>query len=213
MQFEIENRKFEFTEASSLEKESRATTIKIAACLLVAIFAQTTLTRLLPDSLGRWIGHIDWLLLVIVYVCLQRDPVRALLTAVFAGLAFDTFSRAATAGVAQAIGVSGFAYVLAAYVADRIVSVIVADNMLVRFATVASASVINTLTRYAFYKLLKFELPVLVGGQGFAAAIIFGLVTNLIVSVLLYFALDRFFDKGSALRVRRSEARRIKARF
>lgn len=196
-----------------MEKESRATTIKIAACLLVAIFAQTTLAHLLPDTVGRWIGHIDWQLLIIVYVCLQRNPVRALLTAVFAGVAFDAFSRAVATGVAQSIGISGFAYVLAAYVADRIVSVIVADNMLVRFATVASASVVNTLTRYTFYKLLKFELPVLVGGQGFAAAIIFGLVTNLIASVPLYIVLDRFFSKDSALRVRRSEARRIKARF
>lgn len=196
-----------------MEKESRATTIKIAACLLVAIFAQTTFVHLLPDTLGRWIGHIDWLLLVIVYVCLQRSPVRALLTAAVAGVAFDAFSRAAIAGVAQAVGVSGFAYVLAAYVADRIVSVIVADNMLVRVATVTSASVVNTLTRYTFYKLLKFELPVLVGGQGFAAAIIFGLVTNLIVSIPLYIALDRFFNKVSASRVRRNEARRIKARF
>src|SRR5262249_22817722 len=154
-------------------KESRATTAKIAACLLVAIFAQTTLVRLLPDTLGRWIGHIDWLLLVIVYVCLQRNPVRALLTAMFAGVMLDAFSRVQAPGVAQAVGVSGFAYVLAAYVADRIVSVIVADNMLVRFATVASASVVNTLTRYTFYKLLKFKLPVLAGGEGFAAVLVF----------------------------------------
>jgi rod shape-determining protein MreD len=196
-----------------LEKESRATTAKIAACLLVAIFAQTTLVRLLPDTLGRWIGHIDWLLLVIVYVCLQRNPARALLTAMFAGVMLDAFSRVQAPGVAQAVGVSGFAYVLAAYVADRIVSIIVADNILVRFATVASASVINTLTRYAFYKLLKFKLPVLAGGEGFAAALVFGLVTNLIASVLLYILLDRLFNKDSAARVRRGEARRIKARF
>jgi cell shape-determining protein MreD len=181
--------------------------------LLVAIFAQTTLVRLLPDTLGRWIGHIDWLLLVIVYVCLQRNPVRALLTAMVAGVMLDAFSRVQALGVAQAIGVSGFAYVLAAYVADRIVSVIVADNMLVRFATVASASVVNTLARYTFYKLLKFKLPVLAGGEGIAAAVVFGLVTNLIASALLYILLDRLFNKGSAARVRRGEARRIKARF
>lgn len=196
-----------------MEKESRATTVKIAVCLLVAIFAQTTLIRLLPDTLGRWIGHIDWLLLVIVYVCLQRNPMRALVTAVVAGLAHDAFSRVQAPGVAQAIGVSGFAYVLAAYVADRIVSVIVADNMLVRFATVASASAVNTLVCYTFYKLLKFKLTVLAGGEGIASAVVFGLVTNLIASALLYILLDRFFNKGSAARVRRGEARRIKARF
>ena len=196
-----------------MEKESRAATAKIAACLLVAIFAQTTLVRLLPESLGRWIGHIDWLLLVIVYVCLQRNPMRALMTAVAAGIVHDAFSRVQAPGVAQVIGVSGFAYVLAAYVADRIVSVIVADSMLVRFATVASASAVNTLARYMFYKMLKFQLPVLVGGQGIAAAVVFGLVTNLIASALLYVLLDRLFNKGSAARVRRGEARRIKARF
>ena len=196
-----------------MEKESRATTVKIAACLFVAIFAQTTLVHNSPDTLGRWLGHIDWLLLVVVYVCLQRNPARALLTAVAAGVAYDAFSRAQATGVAPAIGVSGFAYVLAAFVADRIVSVIVADNMLVRFATVASASAVNTLTRYTFYKLLKFKLPVLAGGEGLTAAIVFGLVTNLIASALLYILLDRLFKKDSAARVRRGEARRIKARF
>jgi len=125
----------------------------------------------------------------------------------------DAFSRVQAPGVAQAIGVSGFAYVLAAYVADRIVSVIVADNMLIRFATVASASVVSTLTRYGFYKLLKFKLSVLADGEGLAAFVVFGLVTNLIASALLYILLDRFFDKNSASRLRRSEARRIKARF
>lgn len=196
-----------------MEKESRATTVKIAACLLVAIFAQTTLVHLLPETLGRWLGHIDWLLLVVVYVCLQRNPARALLTATVAGIAYDSFSRAQAFGVPQAIGVSGFAYVLAAFVADRIVSIIVADNLMVRFATVASASAVSTLTRYTFYKLLKFKLAVLAGGEGLAAAIVFGLVTNLIASALLYILLDRLFNKDSAARVRRGEARRIKARF
>lgn len=196
-----------------MENTSRGTAAKIAICLLVAVFAQTTLVRLVPGSIGKWFAYIDWVLLVVVYICLQRNPVQALLTAAIAGLLQDAFSRGQAIGVVQAIGVSGFAYVLAAYVADRIVSVIVAENLLVRFATVASASVINIITRYAFYKLLKFNLPVLTGGQGLAAAIVFGLVTNLIVSVLLYLVLDRIFRRDSALRIRRSEARRIRPRF
>src|SRR5262249_16639978 len=138
----------------------------------------------------------------------QRNPVRALLTAMFAGVMLDAFSRVQAPGVAQAVGVSGFAYVLAAYVADRIVSVIVADNMLVRFATVASASVVNTLTPHTF-----FNLHVRRGVEGFAAALVFGLVHTLIVPVLFYILLNRLFNKTSAARVRRGEARRIKARF
>ena len=175
---------------------------------MVAVFAQTTLVGLVPETIGQWLGYIDWLLVVVVYVCLGRDPVQALLTAVAAGILHDVFSRGLAFGVDTAVGISGFAYVLSAYVADRIVSVIVADNLLVRFATVASASLVNTLTRYAFYKLLKFKLPVLIGGKGLAASIVFGLVANLIAATLLYLLLDRIFNKNSALRVRRSEARR-----
>ncbi|MGH9801700.1 MAG: rod shape-determining protein MreD [Blastocatellia bacterium] len=174
--------------------------------MLVAVFAQTTIVVWVPEAIGQWLAYIDWLLVVVVYVCLGRNPVQALVTAVTAGFLYDVFSRVQAPGVETAVGVSGFAYVLSAYVADRIVSVIVADNMLVRFATVASATLVNTLTRYAFYKILK--LPVLTGGKGLAAAIVFGLVTNLIAAVLLYLFLDRIFNKNSALRLRRSEARR-----
>lgn len=196
-----------------MEKASRGTSLKIAACLLVAVFAQTTLVGLAPNAIGQWLAYVDWLLIVVVYVCLGRDPVQALVTAVLAGVLHDAFSRAPADGVMTAVGVSGFAYVLAAYAADRIVSVIVADNLLVRFATVASASLINTLTKVAFYKLLKFKLPVLIGGKGIAAAIVFGLVTNLIAAALIYFVLDRVFNKNSALKIRRSEARRGKVKF
>jgi rod shape-determining protein MreD len=196
-----------------LEKASRGTSVKIAICLLVAVFAQTTLAGLAPEAIGQWLAYVDWLLIVVVYVCLGRDPVQALVTAVAAGLLHDAFSRAPANGVMTAIGVSGFAYVLAAYAADRIVSVIVADNLLVRFATVASASLVNTLTKVAFYKLLKFKLPVLIGGKGIAAAIVFGLVTNLIAAALIYFLLDRVFNKDSALKLRRNEARRGKVKF
>lgn len=196
-----------------MEKASRGTSLKIAACLLVAVFAQTTLAGLAPSAIGQWLAYVDWLLILIVYVCLGRDPVQALVTAVAAGVLHDAFSRAPANGVMTAVGVGGFAYVLAAYSADRIVSVIVADNLLVRFATVASASLINTLTKVAFYKLLKFKLPVLIGGKGIAAAIVFGLVTNLIAAALIYLILDRVFNKNSALKIRRSEARRGKVKF
>lgn len=213
MSFEPENKKFEHYGKASLEKASKGTSLKIAICLLIAVFAQTTLVGLMPDAIGQWLVYVDWLLIVLVYVCLGRDPVQALVTAVVAGVLHDAFSRTPANGVMTAIGVSGFAYVLAAYAADRIVSVIVADNLLVRFATVASASLVNTLTKVLFYKLLKFDLPVLISGKGVAAAFVFGLVTNLIAAALIYLVLDRVFNKNSALKLRRSEARRGKVKF
>ena len=103
--------------------------------------------------------------------------------------------------------------VIAAYVADRIASVIMVDNLIFRFLAVAAGSVINTLIRLAFYGLLKLELPVLASGREMAATIVFDLFANLFASVLLYIALDRVFNKGIDQRRRRMEARRLRPRL
>ncbi|MCG3163076.1 MAG: hypothetical protein JMDDDDMK_04454 [Acidobacteria bacterium] len=160
-----------------------------------------------PVSAGRWLGHINWLLLVVVYIGLQRDPVKALLTAVFAGIFYDAFS------LGRVIGVNGLALVLAAYVADRIAAMIMVDNLIFRFLAVAAGSVINTVVRLFFYGLLKLELPALASGRDIAATIIFDLFANLFASVLLYIALDRVFNKDEGQKVRRMEARRLRPRL
>ncbi len=141
-------------------------------------------------------------MLVTVYVGLQRDPIKSLLTGTAAGIIHDSFSGG------QAIGVSGFAYVLAAYISHRIATFIVVDNLLVRILAVAAASVVDTVVRFFFYWLLKIELPVLAGGRTVAPAIVFGLFANLIASILLYLLMDRFIKKDATLRMRRNEARR-----
>lgn len=163
---------------------------------------QTTLVQLAPEQIAQWLGHIDWLLLVTVYIGLQRDPFRAMLTGVAAGVIHDSFSGG------TAMGVSGLAYVLAAFVTYQITSLIVVDNLLVRFGTVAAASLVNTAVRLLFYALLRISLPVLAGGSSVAASFIFALLVHLIASILLYIVLDRLFLKGESLRRRRSEARR-----
>ncbi len=185
-----------------MEKKSRGSTLKILGCLVVAALLQTTLVQLVPRAIGQALAQIDWLLLVTVYIGLQRDPVKALLTGTAAGVVYDCFSGGRT------VGVSGFAYVLAAYITHRIAAIIVVDNLLVRVLTVAAASIVNTGVRLAFYGLLQIELPVLAGGRTIAEAFIFGLFANLIASILLYIFLDRIFKKDATLRMRRSEARR-----
>lgn len=162
--------------------------------------------QLVPVSLGQWLGHINWLLLVVIYVGLQRDSAKALVTGAFAGLFYEAFS------FGRGFGVNGLAFVLAAYVADRIASVIVVDNLWFRFSAVAAGSVVNTAVRLLFFRLLKLELPVLAGGRNLAATLVFDLIANLIGSVLLYIALDRVFIKDAGQRVRRMEARRLRIR-
>jgi rod shape-determining protein MreD len=133
---------------------------------------------------------------------LLRNPVKALFTGAAAGLVQDSFSGG------PAVGVSGLAYVFAAYITHRIAAFIVVDNLPVRFLAVAAASIVNTLVRLFFYRLLKIELPVLAGGQTITAEVVFGLFANLIASILLYILLDRLFMKNASLRMRRNEARR-----
>lgn len=169
---------------------------------MAAAFLQTTLVQQVPQRVGEWLGHIDWLLLIVVYTGLQRDSVKALLTGTGAGLLQDSLSGG------RAVGVSGFAYVIAAFITHRIAAFIVVDSLLVRILAVAAASAINTGIRLAFYGLLKIELPVLAGGRTIAAQIVFGIFANLIASLLLYILLDRAFKKNANLRTRRSEARR-----
>jgi len=190
-----------------LEKVSRGSTLKIAACLLAAAYLQTTLVQQVPVSAGKWLGHISWLLLVVVYIALQRDPVKALMTGVAAGVIHDAFS------MGRGIGVNGLALVLAAYVADRIAAVIMVDNLIFRFLAVTAGSVINSVIRLLFYGLLKLELPALASGREIAATIVFDLFANLFASVLLYIVLDRVFNKGADQKVRRMEARRLRPRL
>ena len=192
-----------------MEKVSRGSTLKIAVCLFAAAFLQTTLAQQVPQSLGLWLGHISWLLLVVVYIALQRDAVRSLMTAAAAGVIHDAFS------MGLGVGVNGLAMVLAAYLADRIASVIMVDNLIFRFLAVTAGSVINSLVRLGFYWALNLELPVLASGREMAATVVFDLFANLFASVLLYIALDRVFNKGVGIdqRRRRMEARRLRPRL
>ena len=192
-----------------MEKASRGLTLKITVCLLAAAYLQTTLAQQVPVSLGRWLGHISWLLLVVVYIALQRDAVRSLMTAAAAGVIHDALS------MGRGVGVNGLAMVLAAYVADRIASVIMVDNLIFRFLAVTAGSVINTMVRLGFYSkwALNLELPVLASGREIAATVVFDLFANLFASVLLYIALDRVFNKDIDQRRRRMEARRLRPRL
>jgi rod shape-determining protein MreD len=175
---------------------------KIAGCLLVAAFLQTTLPKY-----NGWLGHIDWLLLVVVYVSLMRDPTLALLTATAAGILHD----AASGG--SPLGINGIAKVLAAYFAYWVSSRIVAENLLVNILTLAGASAINTLVTLGFYRMLKFDLPPLAGINSMMAATAMGVLANLAVSLFLFMLFDRLFKStGRRQRSRRSEAMRAPRR-
>ena len=153
--------------------------------------------------MSNGLRYIDWLLLVVVYLALQqRKHTVALLTATVAGLLKDASSGS---GV---MAVSGIAYLFAAFVADRIASVIVLDNLAIRFGTVAAASLINTVLQLIAYQILHFPLAPLIGQESLLAVIVLSLLANLFASVLVFYLMDRVFKAATGLGLRRTQAMR-----
>lgn len=185
-----------------MQKDNGRNSLIILVILLIAGLAQTSLMQIAPGWLSKWVGSIDWLLLVTVYIGLQREPLRAMITGAVAGLINDALSG----GVGM--GVSGISYVLAAYVTWSITSLIIVDSLVVRFVTVATSSLVNTSVRLIFYALLGISLPVFESGRMIAADYVFTLLVHLIASTILYIILDRIFLRGDVIRRRRSDARR-----
>ena len=171
----------------------------IGACLLVAALLQVSLVQFVSSGLR----YIDWLLLVVVYLSLQqRKHTIALGTATVAGLLKDLSSGSGL------MGVSGIAYLFAAFVTDRIASVIVLDNLAIRFGTVAAASLVNTIIQLIGYQILRFPLAPLTGQESLLAVVVLSLLANLFAAVLVFYLMDRLFKSASGLGLRRNQAMR-----
>ncbi len=183
---------------TTLEKEAHGSTrvLRITGCLLVAAFAQTTL-----KNVSAWLGYIDWLLLVTVYIGLLRLPRQALLTGAVAGFLQDNFSGAP-------LGVSGIAKVLVAYLASWVSAKVFVEGLPVRIATVVGATMLDLLTHFSFYRMLNYSISPLAGTYSPARAILFGMIINLSVAIPFFALLDWVFQIGAQQRLRRAEAMR-----
>lgn len=184
-----------------MEKNALGSTrnLKIGASLLIAAFLQITLVQYINPGLR----HIDWLLLVVVYIGLQqREHQVTLLTATLAGVIKDV----STGG--RVIAISGLAYLLAGYLADRISSVIVLDNLPVRIGTVAAASLINVIVQLVGYQILRVPLAPLSGQEALPAIMVLSLVGNLLAAIPFFVLLDNVFQTTTRLGARRTEAMR-----
>lgn len=180
------------------ESTNRARIWLIGLCLLLATFAQTTFKEHL-----HWMGYIDWILLVVIYVALMRDSVIALLTATAAGIFHDLGS-----GV-PVFGISGLSYVVAAYVAFWVSTSFFVEGALIRTATVAGSSVIAAIVKLSLY---TFTVVDVVLPREAALELILGPTLNVVVSLMLFAALDRIFDFGRRAKIRRAEAMRSASR-
>src|SRR5215207_1340278 len=112
--------------------------LKIAVVLLVSILLQLSLREV-----WRPLSYIDFPLVVVVYIALQRDAWQALIVGTIAGLAVD----AASGGL---IGAGGFSKTLTAYLIYVAATRVNLENTLLRIPVLAAATVIDALI-YVFW--------------------------------------------------------------
>src|SRR4029079_15499377 len=104
---------------------------KIAAVLALAIILQLSLREAWPP-----LSHIDFPLIVAVYVALQRDAWTALIVGTIAGLAID----APSGGL---IGAGGFSKTLTAYLIYLAATRINLENALIRIPVLAAGAIMD----------------------------------------------------------------------
>ena len=116
--------------------------LKIAAVLAISIVLQLSLRAVWPP-----LSYIDFPLVVVVYIALQRDAWQALLVGTLAGLIVD----AASGGL---IGAGGFSKTLTAYVIYFAATRVNLENPLLRIPVLAAATVLDAAVYVLLHRVL-----------------------------------------------------------
>lgn len=165
--------------------------LKIAAALAIAIVLQLTLG-------GVWapLSYIDFPLVVVVYIALQRHAWHALIVGTIAGLAIDAGSGGLT-------GAGGFSKTLVAYVIYFVATRVNLENPLMRIPVLAAATVLDSAI-YVFWQRALGNSP----NVPFVQTMSYRLIATTIAGTLALFLLDSVFTERA--RTRRSFASRRK---
>jgi rod shape-determining protein MreD len=164
--------------------------LKIAAALAVAIILQLTL--------GVWhpLSYIDFPLVVVVYIALQRHAWQALIVGTIAGLVVD----AASGGL---IGAGGFSKTLTAYLIYFAATRVNLENPLLRIPVLAAATLLDSAIYLFWHRSLGYPPTV-----PLVQTLSYKLIATTIVGTLVLYLLDSLFTERA--RQRRTFASRRK---
>jgi rod shape-determining protein MreD len=168
--------------------------LKIAAVLALAIILQLSLR-----AVWEPLSYVDFPLVVVVYIALQRDAWQALIVGTIAGITVD----AATGGL---IGAGGFSKTLTAYIIFIAATRVNLENALLRIPVLASATVLDSAI-YVFWNRSLGTPPTAPVLQ----TLMYKLIATTIVGTLAMYLLSSVFDQGGQRRqfaTRRRVARR-----
>ena len=169
--------------------------LKIAVVLLVSILLQLSLREVWHP-----LSYIDFPLVVVVYIALQRDAWQALLVGTLAGLIVD----AASGGL---IGAGGFSKTLTAYVIYFAATKVNLENPLLRIPVLAAATVLDSLIYVFWHRVLGYP-PVVPLVQTLS----YKLIATTVAGTVALYLLDAAVAERSAQRRQFATRRRVARR-
>lgn len=169
--------------------------LKIAAILIVSLALQLSLREVWEPLI-----YIDFPLVVIVYIALQREAWQALVVATLAGLIVD----AQSGGL---IGAGGFSKTLTAYIIYFAATKVNLENPLLRIPVLAAASVLDSLIYVFWHRLMGYppDVPLV-------QTISYKLIATTVVGTLLLYLIDSIVAERSAQRRQFATRRRVARR-
>jgi rod shape-determining protein MreD len=171
--------------------------LKIAAVLAVAIILQVSLRAVWSP-----LSYIDFPLIVVVYIALQRHAWQALIVGTIAGLAVD----AASGGL---VGAGGFSKTLTAYVVFLAATRVNLENTLLRIPVVAAATLLDSAIYVFWHRSLGYPPNV-----PFVQTMSYRLIGTTIAGTAVIYVLDLLFTEHARQRrtfaSRRKGARRVR---
>lgn len=169
--------------------------LKIAAILAISIVLQLSLRAVWPP-----LSYIDFPLIVVVYIALQRDAWQALLVATLAGIIVD----AASGGL---IGAGGFSKTLTAYVIYFAATRVNLENPLLRIPVLAAATVLDSAIYVFWHRALGYP-PIVPLMQTMS----YKLIATTTVGTIVLYMIDAVVAERSSQRRQFATRRRVARR-
>ena len=169
--------------------------LKIAAVLAISLVLQLSLRIVWPP-----LSYIDFPLIVVVYIALQRDAWQALLVGTVAGIVVD-----ATSG--GLIGAGGFSKTLTAFIIYFAATRVNLENPLLRIPVLAAATVIDSGIYVFWHRVLGYATtaPVM-------QTIAYKLIATTTVGMLILYMIDSVMTEKSSQRRQFATRRRVARR-
>ena len=169
--------------------------LKIAVVLTVSILLQ-----LLLREVWRPLSYIDFPLVVVVYIALQRDAWKALVVGTLAGLIVD----AASGGL---IGAGGFSKTLTAYIIYFAATRVNLENPLLRIPVLAAGSLLDSAIYVFWHRVLGYapSAPLM-------QTMSYKLIATTVAGTIVLYVLDALVAERNAQRRQFATRRRVARR-